>query len=95
MVVTPADSSFPAATEDHLFGKKFLREIYQKADPSITTSVTVPILWDKKTETIVNNTGTADIYPGIFKLGRTKLDLNRILGRRLCFLSKPGSNFDS
>lgn len=49
------DSSFPAATEDHLFGKKFLREIYQKADPSITTSVTVPILWDKKTETIVNN----------------------------------------
>lgn len=49
------DSSFPGATEDHLFGKKFLREIYQKADPSITTSVTVPILWDKKTETIVNN----------------------------------------
>ena len=49
------DSSFPGATEDHLFGKNFLREIYQKADPSITTSVTVPILWDKKTETIVNN----------------------------------------
>ena len=49
------DSSFPGATEDHLFGKKFLREIYQKADPSITTSVTVPILWDKKTQTIVNN----------------------------------------
>ena len=49
------DSSFPGATEDHLFRKKFLREIYQKADPSITTSVTVPILWDKKTETIVNN----------------------------------------
>ena len=42
------DSSFPAATEDHLFGKNLLREIYQKADPSITTSVTVPILWDKK-----------------------------------------------
>ena len=49
------DASFPAATEDHLYGKKFLREIYQKADPSITTSVTVPILWDKKNETIVNN----------------------------------------
>ena len=49
------DTSFPGATEDHLYGKKFLREIYQKADPTITTSVTVPILWDKKTETIVNN----------------------------------------
>tara|TARA_Y100000287_G_scaffold182644_1_gene180510 strand:+ start:167 stop:1096 length:930 start_codon:yes stop_codon:yes gene_type:complete len=49
------DTSFPGATKDHLYGKKFLREIYQKADPTITTSVTVPILWDKKTETIVNN----------------------------------------
>lgn len=49
------DPSFPESTEDHLFGFKFLREIYLKADPNITTSVTVPILWDKKTNTIVNN----------------------------------------
>ena len=49
------DSSFPGATEDHLYGKKFLRQIYQKADSKVTTSVTVPVLWDKKTETIVNN----------------------------------------
>lgn len=49
------DASFPAATKDHLYGKTFLREIYQLADPGITTSVTVPILWDKKNETIVNN----------------------------------------
>ena len=49
------DNSFPGATEDHLYHKKFLREIYQKADSKVTTSVTVPILWDKKTETIVNN----------------------------------------
>ena len=49
------DTSFPGSTEDHLYSKKFLREIYQLADPSITTSVTVPILWDKKSETIVNN----------------------------------------
>ena len=32
-----------------------LRELYQKSDPNVTTSVTVPVLWDKKTETIVNN----------------------------------------
>ena len=49
------DDSFPGATKDHLYNKKFLREIYQKADPSVTTSVTVPVLWDKKNETIVNN----------------------------------------
>ncbi len=49
------DNSFPGATEDHLYGKKFLRQIYLKADSKVTTSVTVPVLWDKKTETIVNN----------------------------------------
>lgn len=46
---------FPGATKDHLYDSDFLREIYTKADPEITTSVTVPILWDKKKETIVNN----------------------------------------
>ena len=49
------DSSFPGATKDSIYDFKFLRQIYQKADPTITTSVTVPILWDKQTETIVNN----------------------------------------
>jgi putative glutathione S-transferase len=49
------DDSFADATKDHLYGSKYLREIYQKADPHISTSVTVPILWDKKYETIVNN----------------------------------------
>jgi putative glutathione S-transferase len=49
------DNNYDGATEDHLFGFKYLSDIYQKADPNITTSVTVPILWDKKTNTIVNN----------------------------------------
>ena len=49
------DDNFLGATKDHLYDKKFLRELYQKADPYVTTSVTVPVLWDKKTETIVNN----------------------------------------
>lgn len=34
---------------------QFLHEIYTKADPNFTGRVTVPILWDKKTHTIVNN----------------------------------------
>ena len=34
---------------------KFLHEIYTKADHSYTGRVTVPVLWDKETGTIVNN----------------------------------------
>ncbi len=49
------DSSKDGATGDSLYGKKYLHEIYQKADPEASTSVTVPVLWDKKHETIVNN----------------------------------------
>lgn len=43
------------ATGDRLNGKKYLYEIYQSASSNISTSVTVPVLWDKKTKTIVNN----------------------------------------
>jgi putative glutathione S-transferase len=43
------------ATGDHLFGAKALWEIYVKADPHYSGRVTVPVLWDKKTGTIVNN----------------------------------------
>ena len=32
-----------------------LHEIYIKADPNYTGRVTVPTLWDRKTQTIVNN----------------------------------------
>ena len=49
------DSNFPGATEDHLHQSNFLYENYQRADKSVTTSVTVPILWDKVNDTIVNN----------------------------------------
>ncbi|MFT6260702.1 MAG: putative glutathione S-transferase [Bermanella sp.] len=41
--------------EDHLFGFDYAHEIYTKAMPAYTGRVTVPILWDKKTNTIVNN----------------------------------------
>ncbi len=40
---------------DPLFHAEFLREVYVKADASYTGRVTVPVLWDKKTGTIVNN----------------------------------------
>ncbi len=43
------------ATGDRLYGLPFARDIYLKADPSISGRVTVPILWDTKRETIVSN----------------------------------------
>lgn len=42
-------------TSDALHGSKNLHELYTRADPSFTGRITVPILWDKKTSTIVNN----------------------------------------
>ncbi|KAG8940317.1 S-glutathionyl-(chloro)hydroquinone reductase [Tulasnella sp. 424] len=41
--------------DDPLYGSSHLRELYFKADPSYEGRFTVPVLWDKKTETIVNN----------------------------------------
>jgi glutathionyl-hydroquinone reductase len=50
-----AFGGYPGATEDALFGAKFLREIYVRARPDYTGRVTVPVLWDKRAQTIVNN----------------------------------------
>jgi glutathionyl-hydroquinone reductase len=49
------DESYKGATVDHINGFNYLREVYLKADSKVTTSVSVPILWDKKTNSIVNN----------------------------------------
>ena len=48
-------TDYPGATGDTLYGLPFARDIYTKADPKISGRVTVPILWDKKAETIVSN----------------------------------------
>ncbi|MGB3538646.1 MAG: glutathione S-transferase family protein [Mesorhizobium sp.] len=42
-------------TGDTLYGLDFLHQIYTKADPVYSGRVTVPVLWDKKEQTIVNN----------------------------------------
>lgn len=46
---------FPETTGDPLYKLTYLRELYVKADAQFTGRVTVPVLWDKKEETIVNN----------------------------------------
>ena len=44
-----------ACTEESLHGSDYLRELYQTADDEATGRVTVPVLWDRQEETIVNN----------------------------------------
>ncbi|MEO9648572.1 MAG: glutathione S-transferase family protein [Roseobacter sp.] len=43
------------ATGDTLYGSNFARDIYTRAVSDFTGRVTVPILWDKLSETIVSN----------------------------------------
>lgn len=43
------------ATPDTEQGFQFLREVYKAADPQYSGRVTVPILWDKESKTIINN----------------------------------------
>jgi putative glutathione S-transferase len=42
-------------TPDTIHGSGYLREVYTAADPGYTGRVTVPVLWDREEETIVNN----------------------------------------
>jgi len=48
-------TNFPETTGDTIHNKKYAHEIYQISDNKVSTKATVPILWDKKTHTIVNN----------------------------------------
>lgn len=43
------------ASEDHINGARFLHQVYTAAKPDYSGRVTVPVLWDKKTHTIVSN----------------------------------------
>ena len=51
---------YPGADRDRLNGFTYMHEVYTSADPHYTGRATVPVLWDKKTKTIVNNE-SADI----------------------------------
>jgi len=49
------EENFPGTTADHLFSQQYLYQIYLKANPTYSGRVTVPVLWDKKNQTIVSN----------------------------------------
>ena len=75
------DNSFDGATIDHVNNSKFLYQNYQIAQSDVTTSVTVPVLWDKKTSTIVNNESSE-----IIRMFNTTF--NNLTGNNLDFYPK-------
>ncbi|MDQ0550416.1 glutathione S-transferase family protein [Pantoea agglomerans] len=68
--------SFPGVQQDTLNNAQYLHEIYTRVAPDYTGRATVPVLWDKKTGTIVSNE-SADIVR-MFNSGFGDLADNRI-----------------
>ncbi|XP_028803216.1 uncharacterized protein LOC114758336 [Neltuma alba] len=50
-----SETEVPGAEPDPLNGVKSIRELYEIASSNYTGKYTVPVLWDKKLKTIVNN----------------------------------------
>jgi putative glutathione S-transferase len=48
-------NTFPAATVDNVNGLAYLHDVYYKAQPDYSARFTVPVIWDTKNNTIVNN----------------------------------------
>lgn len=69
---------YPGADRDRLNGATYMHEIYTRAAPHYTGRATVPVLWDKRTRTIVNNE-SADILrmfnSGFGALAKGDIDL--------------------
>lgn len=61
----PGDGTVP----DTVNGATYMYEVYTKAMPDYSGRVTVPVLWDKKTETIVSNES-----PEIIRMFNTAFD---------------------
>lgn len=46
---------YPGATKDTLFGSEYLHQLYFKVDPNYKGRYSVPVIWDRKLNTIVSN----------------------------------------
>jgi len=70
--------SLSGTEADPYYGTEYLYEIYLRARSDYTGQVTVPVLWDKKRETIVNNESAEIIRmfnSGFGELADNRLDL--------------------
>lgn len=70
-------------SEDPLHGFKKLKELYFKADPEYSGRYTVPVLWDKKTDTFVNNESS-----DIIRMFYTEFD--DLIPEHLREINRPG-----
>ena len=75
-------TDFDGVTGDPVLNKRFLREVYLAADPQATTRATVPVLWDKRRQTIVSNESAE-----IVRMLNSAFD--GITGNRLDFYPEP------
>jgi len=48
-------TDYPGSVPDTVNGARYLHQIYTAVEPNYTGRVTVPVLWDKQNEKIVNN----------------------------------------
>ncbi len=69
---------YPGANRDAVNGATYLHEIYTRADPHFTGRATVPALWDKQRQTIINNE-SSDLLrmfnSGFVKLADASIDV--------------------
>ncbi|OBS10248.1 glutathione S-transferase family protein [Acidihalobacter prosperus] len=69
---------YPGAEGDALHDADYLYRLYVRAQPDYSGIVTVPVLWDKQRETIVNNESS---------------EIIRMLNASFSALAKPGTDY--
>lgn len=76
-----AADAFPGADVDPLYQSQHVKDLYLRADPNYSGRFTVPVLWDKKQHTIVNNESSELIrifnteFNAVIPEDKAKLDL--------------------
>ncbi len=68
----------PGSEADPLYQHDYVYRLYLQANPQYTGQITVPILWDKQTQTIVNNESSEIIRmfnDGFGSLAKNHIDL--------------------
>ena len=69
---------YPGSTPDHLYNHSQLADLYEQVDPGYDGVVTVPVLYDKERELIVNNESSEIIRmlnSAFDNWGRAEMDL--------------------